>query len=123
MANKEIAVVGCTWKFPTGHSGTVTVISPASTKMTCSSLGVYKDNLSVSISAGTNGTVSNATGTGTINATATKTKCEGSFVLRKGDSNLIPIVMTGTITSPPYTGTYNETIEIDSAGQTKVKCE
>jgi hypothetical protein len=122
---KEVAVLGCTWKLLTGHSGTVTVVTPASTKTKCKNgimKGVYKDNLAITIASGSDGSITNATGSGTINATSTTTKVENQYVLRKGDKNIVPIVMTGTNPSPPPpTLAYNETVEIDDPGQSSVK--
>ena len=122
MALKEFAVEGLTFKFVNpAHSGTVTVTGAASTKAKKipENKFVYLNNLSISISNGSDGSITNATGTGTMTATATKNKCEGVFPLRKGDQSGI-ITMTGTNPSPPpATAQYTTQVEIDDPGQTK----
>jgi len=119
MALELIAVQGMTFKFVNpAHSGVVTVTGAPSIKVKAGS-GVYKDKLTIAISAGTDGTVVNATGSGNIPATAAKTKADGSLVLRKGDQS-IDILMAGTIPgSGP--GSYTTKVEILDPGQTKAK--
>jgi len=120
--SKELAVVGMTFKFVNpAHSGTVTVTGIASTKVKAGGQYIYKNNLTISITAGSDGSITNATGTGTMVATSTKLKTENIIPLRKGDKSIV-ITMTGTNPSPPPpTSTYTTQVEIDNAGQTKVK--
>lgn len=123
MALKELAVLGLTTKFVNpSHTGIVTIISSPSTKVTAENKGVYKDLMNISITNGSDGsTTTNATGSGVINATSTKIKIENIPPIRKGDQNLIPILMTGTNNSPPPpTSTYTTIVEIDNPGQVKV---
>jgi len=120
---KYIAVEGCTLSFRNpSHSGTITITSPASSKVKADNKGVYKSLLNVVISNGTDGsTTSSATGSGVIIATATKTKADNIFVLRIDDESAV-ITMTGTSMSPPPpTSTYTTTVYISDAGQSKVK--
>ena len=119
---KNIAVLGCTVSFTTaysGQSGTKIILSSPSTKVKAGSIFCYKGTITVMITGGSNGTISNATGTGTITPTATKTKAESQFVIRVDDESS-EITMTGTKTSPPYTGTYTTKVYISDAGQSKV---
>lgn len=120
---KYIAVDGMTLSFDNpAHSGNISILGLPSLKMKCDGKGVYKDLLAISISNGTDGSITNATGAGVINASAIKVKSEGQFVLRVDDKNNIPIVMTGTNPSPPPpTSTYTTVVKITDAGQTKVK--
>jgi hypothetical protein len=122
--SKELAVVGMTFKFVNpAHSGTVTVTGIASTKVKAGGQFIYKNNLTISIANGSDGSITNATGTGTLIATSTKLKTENVIPLRKGDKSTI-ITMTGTNPSPPPpTSTYTTQVEIDNAGQTKAKGE
>lgn len=126
MAKIELAVVGMTFKFVNpAHSGTVTVTGLASTKIKASGQFVYKDTLAISISNGSDGSITNATGVGTMIATSTKNReiSDLLFILRKGDKSII-ITMTGDNPSPPPpTAQYNTQVEIDDPGQTKVKGE
>jgi len=118
-----IANNSMTFKFENpAHSGTVTITTPASTKVKAGGVGVHKDNMAIVISNGSDGSITNATGSGVINATAQKAKADGVLVLREGDKNNIPIVMTGTNPSPPPpTSTYTTVVVIDDPGQDKVK--
>ena len=123
--SKELAVVGMTFKFVNpAHSGTVNVTGVASTKLKAGGQFVYKDNLTISIVNGSDGsTTINATGTGTMTATSTKLKTENVKPLRKGDKSII-ITMTGTnMSPPPPTMTYTTQVEIDNSGQSKTKGE
>ena len=121
---KFIAVVGCSFSFVNpAHSGTVTVTSSPSTKVKADGNFVYTTPLSITITNGSDGSITNATGSGVINATATKVKVEGIFVMRVDDIS-VPITMTGTNPSPPPpTATYVTTVEINDAGNTKTKAE
>jgi hypothetical protein len=122
--SENIAVVGMTFKFVNpAHSGTVTVTGSASNKVKADSKFLYKDNLTISIANGSDGSITNATGTGYMIATSTKLKTENVKPLRKGDQSNI-ITMTGTNPSPPPpTLTYTTQVEIDDAGQSKSKGE
>lgn len=119
-----LAVVGMTFKFVNpAHTGSITVVGSPSTKLKAGVNFAYKDNLSISISNGSNGSITNATGVGTMLATALKNLIESSKPLRKGDKSTI-ITMTGTNPSPPpATSTYTTQVEIDDPGQNKVKME
>jgi len=124
MAKKDIAVVGMTFKFVNpAHSGTVTVVGLASTKNKAGGAFIYKTTLAITISNGSDGNVTNATGAGTIIATSTKALADNLPPLRKGDQS-IPITMTGTNPSPPPpTLAYVTVVEIDDPGQNKVSSE
>jgi len=119
--SKELAVVGMTFKFVNpAHSGTVNVTGSASTKLKAGGQFVYKDNLTISIVNGSDGsTTINATGTGTMTATSIKLKTENVKPLREGDKSIV-ITMTGdNMSPPPPTMTYTTQVEIDNAGQNK----
>lgn len=118
---KEIAVVGLTTKFvnPT-HSGTVVITSSPNTNVSINSKNVYAGVVNFTITAGTDGSITNATGTGSFITTSTTTQADSQLVLRKGDLS-IPVTMTGTNPSPPPpTSTYVTIIEVDDPGQTDV---
>ena len=120
MALIELAVTGMTFKFVNlAHSGTVTVTGNASTKVSSETKFVYLDTLTITIAGGTDGTVTGATGAGTMIATSLKTLIETKAPLRKGDQS-IPITMTG---NPPSGSssptTYVTIVEIDNPNQTK----
>lgn len=122
--SKYIAVVGMTLGFVNpAHSGTITVTGASSTKVKAGGQFVYQTSLTISITAGTDGSITNATGTGTITATATKVKAETKLVLRVDDLSDV-ITMTGTNPAPPPpTATYTTQVKITNAGQTKAKAE
>lgn len=124
MSLKEIAVQGSTLKFQNpAHSGTITITTPPSTNTKVDSKGVYAGVLTVTISNGSDGSITNATGTGTITPTALFVKVDGQLVIRKGDFS-IPITMTGQNPSPPPpTSTYLTTVEIDDPNQTNTKAD
>ena len=119
-----MAVVGMTFKFVNpAHSGTVTVTGVPSTKLKAGGQFAYKDTLAISITAGTDGSITNASGVGTMMATSTKLTTEAIKPLRKGDKSIV-ITMTGTNPAPPPpTATYTTQVEIDDPGQTKAKGE
>lgn len=124
MAKKEYAVEGMTFKFENlSHSGDVSITGIASTKDKFDGKGVYKDNLNISISNGSNGSdISNATGSGTISATSQKNSSEGVKLLRDDESN--DITMTGTNANPPPpTLTYTTKVIIDDPGQNVARGE
>jgi len=123
--SEYIATENMTIKFDDdAHSGTITIVTPASTTVKADSGAVHKDLMAVSITGGSDGSITNATGAGVINATSEKVKVDNLFVLRKDDKNDIPIVMTGTNPAPPPpTSTYTTDIYIDDPGNTKVKAE
>lgn len=122
MPAEEIAVQGLTLQI-TGCStpGTASVTSSPSTKRKEDSKGVYKKQLDISISGCQNGScVQGAPKTDTIMPTATKDKCEGEFVLRKGDKKL-GITINGTDSGSGAPCSFPVNVEITAAGQTKVK--
>lgn len=124
MALKYIAVQNCTLSFVNpSHTGTINIISPPSTTVKVDNKGVYTSPLAISISNGSDGSITNATGTGTIIATATFVKVDNQFVIRVDDESL-PITMTGT-PPPPGTGpnTYITQVRITNANQTSTKAE
>jgi len=125
MASKELAVEGMTFKFVNpAHSGNVVINDPPSSKNKCIGNGIYKDNLSINITNGSDGSITNGTGAGNIAATGSKVKIDNNIlVLRKGDQSG-NITITGTNPSPPPpTLQYTTQVEIDDPGQTKVKGE
>jgi hypothetical protein len=124
MALKEFAVVGMTFKFVnTAHSGDIAVTGISSIKVKAGNQFVYQNNLSITITNGSDGSITNATGSGTMTATSTKNLVENVAPLRKGDQSIV-ITMTGTNPSPPPpTAQYTTQVEIDDPGQTKVKGE
>jgi hypothetical protein len=122
MPNAEIAVQGLTLTI-TGCStpGTAAVTSPPSTKRKEDSHGVYKKQLDISISGCQNGScVQGAPKTDSIMPTATKNKCEGEFVLRKGDKKQ-GITINGTNIGTGTACSFPINVEITNAGQTKAK--
>ena len=123
--SEYIATENMTFKFDNpAHSGTVTIITTASIKVKADGNAVHKDLMAVSITGGSDGSITNATGAGVINATSTKVKADNVLVLRKDDKNNIPIVMTGTNPAPPPpTSIYTTVVVIDDPGNTKVKAE
>ena len=124
MALIEVAVLDCTLKFQnSSHSGTIVISTLPSTNTKVDNNGVYAGVLTVVITAGTDGSITNATGTGTISPTALFVKIDGQLVIRKGDSSIV-ITMTGTNPSPPPTNsTYLTTVEIDDPNQTSTKAD
>lgn len=121
MAQEFLAVVGANTKIQeAGHSGTI-ILGVPGTKLKADSKFVYKDLTVVNISAGSNGAgCANASGVGVMNATSTKVKTEGQFVLRKGDTGVVPMTGTDGGGNPC---SYTSTVEIDNAGQAKAKGE
>ncbi len=125
MAQEYIAVEGMTLSFQNpAHSGTITVTPlQASVTTKIDNKGVYSGPIAITISAGTDGSITNATGAGTFIPSSTSTKVDNKFVLRKDDIT-IPITMTGTNPSPPPpTSTYITVVKISAAGQTSTKSD
>jgi len=120
MSKKEYAVEGMTFKFENpSHSGDVSVIPGQVSQVNkFDGKGAYKDNLSILISNGDNGSdISSATGSGTISATSQKNSSEGQKLLRDDDESN-EITMTGTNANPPPpTLTYTTKVIIDDPGQ------
>jgi hypothetical protein len=119
-----LAAEGMTFKFLNpAHSGNVAVTGIASLKAKGENKGVYLNNLAITITNGSDGSITNATGSGTMIATAQKILIENQIPLREGDQS-IDIIMTGTNPSPPPpTSTYTTKVEIDDPGQTKWKAD
>ena len=124
MAKEYIATSSLTFRFQNpAHSGTVSVITPSNPNMKIDSLNTYAGIITVSISNGTDGSITNATGIGTISPTSIFTKLDSNYVIREGDQS-ISIVMTGQNPSPPPpTSTYTTVIIVDTAGQTSTKSD
>jgi len=122
MALKDLSVTGMTFKFVNpAHSGTILITGIASSKVKAGGSFVYKTTLAISITAGSDGNITNATGAGVIIGTSLKVLVDNSAPLRKGDKS-VPITMTGTNPSPPPpTLAYITVVEIDDPGQNKVR--
>lgn len=121
---KNIAVEGMVMTFtPATVTGVITITGVPSLKSKATSLGIYKDGLSVSVAAPTDSAtqmVGTGAGVGSFISTAIKTKADSTPVLLEGD-------VTGTITVPAVhavtgvPGTVVFTLTINSAGQIKVQ--
>jgi hypothetical protein len=104
------------------HSGTITIVgSPSEKAMDASGNKCYLDNTEIFITNGSDGSMTiNATGTGYINATTQYILLEDEKPLRNTDKNNVSILMTGTITTPPFSvSTYYTDVRITDAGQNK----
>ena len=132
MAKKELAVDGCTLSIQAG-GGTgdisITTLPSIKAKKVPESKGIYSGDMIIAVSNGVNGscgTSAKATGGGSIVPTSIKNKVENKSVIRTGDKNLVPILMTGTEPASPSgtkACTYNITVEVTDAGQTKITGE
>lgn len=125
MALKEIAVEGMTLE-PDDPlvSATISITGSSSSKSKAEGKGIYKDNLSISVSAITKppATVPDSGPyTANFSSSASKVKVDGNLVLLDGDE-------TETINATPKlpNGTPNPIsfkVKIQSAGQSKVKAQ
>ena len=118
--SKKIVVESCALKFKTPtNSGIITIIpaSLLSQKARCSGKKIYK-TITFTITGATNGTVTAATGAGSIVGNSDKVKCDSMpIVLEDAESSLL--TFTGVIGSSP--GTFQDNIVVDSIGQSKAK--
>jgi len=128
MALKEVANTSMVYSPDDPNVvATITITGVESSKVKATS-GVYKDNLSISVSSITYPSAGATTPdpgpyTANFSSSAQKVKADGSLVLRVGDE-------TGTISatpqipgSPPTPYPISFKVKIDNAGQTKVKAE
>ena len=120
MALEEVANEVATVSVSNGATGIIN--SPGSLKTKINGLGVLKGTINIVLAGGVSGTCTGVAGTGTITATATKTKADGSPVLRKGDTGSGTIAGTDSATSGGPCS-FDVDIEIDNAGQIKVKAQ
>lgn len=118
-----IAVQGCTLEVTTTIiEGTTQIISLPSIKCKAKDKGIYRDTVTVSLSAYSDGTYNQVgTATGNFIITSTKCKADNQFVLRYNDSTApITINLQNTVT-PFDSKTATATVRISDAGQDKVK--
>jgi hypothetical protein len=114
-----LVVDGATLKFKTSTppvTGTITVLpaSIKSLKVSCNGHDVYT-TIAFSITGATNGTVTAGTGAGVITGTSSKVLMNSLSPVRKADE--VTVVVTGVIGSS--SGTFNATVTVDNAGQSK----
>jgi hypothetical protein len=123
MSLKEVAVSGMTVGMTNpAITGSVSITGSASTKVKADSKGVYCGDTGVAIAGAGLGTCQGASGSGDIKVTATKVKGENKFVLRKGDQT-DTITANGTDSGTGAACTISIVVEVQDAGQTKVKAE
>lgn len=124
MSQEFFAVTDMSLDFVnSGDSGDITITGSPSTKVKADNKFVYQEGTIITITNGSNGSITNATGSGAMVATTTKNFAENKRMLRNGDRSA-PIIMTGTNPSPPpATATYVTVVEIDDPNQTKWKGE
>lgn len=120
MALEEVANESATVSVSNGATGTIT--STGSLKTKAGGLGVFVGTINVLLAGGSSGTCTGVSGAGTITASATKTKADGLPVLRKGDTGSGTIAGTDSATSGGPCE-FDVDIEIDDAGQIKVKAQ
>lgn len=113
---KPIANANASFSFPGS------IVSGISLKTNAGGAGVLKDGTVYSVAPFTSGTCVISTPTlVTLNGSSAKTRVEGSPVIREGDSQSFSAVGVDSGTGSPCTA--NETLEVSSAGQTKVVTE
>jgi len=124
MSLKYVAVLGCTLTFENpSHSGSISIITPPSLNTFVDNKGVYAGVLNISISDGTDGTVEESIGTGTITPTAIYSYIDGNLVIRVDDESNT-ITMNGTIPgTPPVAGSYTTKVKISNANQNNTEAE
>lgn len=117
--NEKIVNEGATLKLKT-YTGTVKINPALSVK------GRFKvggkscyNSLAFTVTAATNGTVSEGVGAGVIVGNSQKVKSGGLPVVL-ADAESATVILTGTTDTPPYTGAFEDTIIILTPGQNKV---
>lgn len=114
--NKKIAIESVTLKLKT-CTGTVEVVPAASAKGRFKAGGSSCYNtIGFAVSAATDGTVSEATGTGVIQGNSKKTK-SNSLPIVLEDAESATVVLTGTTSTSPFIGTFTDTVVILDSGQ------
>lgn len=117
--NKKIVNESCTLKLKT-NTGSVSIVPVGSVK------GLFKisggscyNAIAFTVTGATNGTVQAATGAGVIQGNSDKVK-SGALPVVLDNAESQEIVLTGTIPgSPPVSGTFTDTVVIQTPGQTK----
>jgi hypothetical protein len=126
MAQKKVAVQGCTLNHKAGSTiagGIFTITSTPDTKAKCSNKGIYKTPLQYTFTGGNSPGFDPSsiatTAPQSITATSTKVKASNLFVMRLNDFGTM--VAQGTIAGvlTPISGP----VEISDAGQTKASAE
>lgn len=118
--SKFIAVEGCTLTTDNA-TAQAQVTGVPSIKVKAGGKGIYKDKLTVQVTAASEGAFQQtAPVTTVIDTTATKIKVEGEIVLLEGDKSNTPAMC---VCADPYgtTKIVPVTVTIHQAGQTKVK--
>jgi len=117
-----IAVQGCTLTISGVTPGTAIITSSPSTKVKAGGSYVYKGTVNVQLTGCSSGTYQQtSTATGTFTNTAAKVKVENDLVLLENDlATGISIPMQNSVF--PFDSTsFTASVQITSAGQTKVK--
>lgn len=136
----EVAALGCTFKYETTPSGSVTLVAtavPPVGKTTSGGKGLYKDKITIAVVSGTVVLDSTPTatppassntgmvppGTITINGTSQKNTTEGDKYVLKGDEGSETFECTFPSETQPYVTTVMVTIKatVDDPGQNVVK--
>ena len=122
MSGQPIAVNGCQLKPVSPATGTVTIISVASSQVLINGKGVFFKEISFTV-AGSNGggaiTDNNGVGSGKITASYDAITDTQNGVLLKGDK-VNNISITGTASGQPVTPAPKISIEITDAGQSDI---
>jgi len=100
-------------------SATLTITSIPNSNVKASNKKTYQSPMYVTISNAQKGTCASASGLCAVVAKAEKVKSGSQLVMRKGDSGTTTATGTDTSTSAPCS--FSIKVEIDDAGQDKVK--
>ena len=119
MPNKKVVVQGATLGFKAPVTGSVTFVSPPSTKVKAENKGVYKGTVQFTVNVGTtNGACTlNAPHPDSFSPQAVKTTVESEKPLREDDEKIV--VLNG-LDGGGNPCSFSATVIVQDSGQTKV---
>jgi len=118
MPNKKVVVQGATLGFKAPVTGSITFVSPPSTKVKAENKGVYKGTVQFTVNTATNTVCTlNAPYSDSFSPQAVKTTVESEKPLREDDEKIV--VLNG-LDGGGNPCSFSATVIVQDSGQTKV---
>ena len=118
MPNKKVVVQGATLGFKAPVTGSITFVSPPSTKVKAENKGVYKGTVQFTVNTATNKVCTlNAPYSDSFSPQAVKTTVESEKPLREDDEKIV--VLNG-LDGGGNPCSFSATVIVQDSGQTKV---